>query len=331
MSLLRSHSQWPEGIPSFIRRHKEAIEWENLCAATRAWRYFVRQRWVGSSDTADQQKRDLIEQWATADQEFRDSYQSRAPTDEPSFFEGPELEDESFVENDTGGFCMVYICITELNEEKEALLAKCILALFEWESGWDFLADRIVMFMPLKNNQSDMLETFKLHQSVARPDFLDMHMALDGTVLFMDCYAKLIIDDRTLETGLGLWVEFGTNGIYEKAYRAQIMLDVLAHCYYEIGPGNQTPIERALEYIESRYIDLDENRDPKIILEDEPVDMRKPIVEIYQGGEVDLVDEYAPGFREAEEKGNGLAIGYDLRQILANEGGPLTIINRERP
>jgi hypothetical protein len=48
-------------------------------------------------------------------------------------------------------------------------------------------------------------------------------------------------------------------------------------------------------------------------------------VEIYRGGEVDLVDDYAPGFREAEEQGNGLAIGYDLEQILANDGHPLTI------
>jgi hypothetical protein len=39
--------------------------------------------------------------------------------------------------------------------------------------------------------------------------------------------------------------------------------------------------------------------------------MRRPLVEIYRGGEVDLVDDYAPGFREAEEQGNGLAIGYD--------------------
>jgi hypothetical protein len=58
--------------------------------------------------------------------------------------------------------------------------------------------------------------------------------------------------------------------------------------------------------------------------------MRKPIVDIYQGEEVDLVDDYAPGFREAEEEGNGLAIGCDLRQILAKDGNPLTITDHER-
>lgn len=60
------------------------------------------------------------------------------------------------------------------------------------------------------------------------------------------------------------------------------------------------------------------------------VDIRKPFVEIYQGDKVDLVDDYAPGFREAEEEGNGLAIGFDLRLILANNGSPLTTTDHER-
>lgn len=39
----------------------------------------------------------------------------------------------------------------------------------------------------------------------------------------------------------------------------------------------------------------------------------------------DQVDQYAPGFREAEERGNGVAIGYDLQRILVDEGRPLRI------
>lgn len=174
---------------------------------------------------------------------------------------------------------MVYICITELNEEKQALLAKTILGLFSWEDE-QLLADEMVMFLPVENNQ-DILNTFKLQQSVARPNFLDMHMALDGTVLFRDCYPKLIIDDRTLETGLGLWVQFKTDGSYETAYRAQIMSPEHAYSYYEIGPGNQRSIALALQHIEDRYPDLDENRDPKIILEDEPWVFLLLVLEVY--------------------------------------------------
>ncbi|KAJ6037268.1 hypothetical protein N7540_001547 [Penicillium herquei] len=295
MSLIRSHSRWPGGIPSFIRRHEEPVDPENFDAASRAWRHF--------------------------------SYQSQAPEDEPTFFEGPELIDPDFRGNDVQSFCMVYLCTTKLTPEKEALLAKCILGLFPWEAGWEFLADEMIMFLPLEDNQGDILDTFKFHQSVARPNFLDMHMALDGTVLFRDRYPKLIIDDRTLETGLGLWADFATNGIYEKARRAQIMMEEFGYFYREIGPGNQIPIEQALIYIESWpiYEGRDLNADPREILEDEPVDMRRPLVEIYKGSEVDLVDDYAPGFREAEEQGNGLAIGYGLERILANDGNPLTI------
>ncbi|KAI3064176.1 hypothetical protein CBS147339_9498 [Penicillium roqueforti] len=298
----------------------------NFDAASRAWRHFVREQWVGG-DGADQQKRALIERWATADQQFRDSYQSRAPEDEPSFFEGPELADKTFGANDVQSSCMVYFYTTELTPEKEALLAKCILGLFPWEDGWDFLADEMIVFVPPEDNKGNVLETFKFHQSVARPNFLDMHMALDGTVLFRDCSPKLIIDDRTLETGLGLWVDFTTNGIYEIARRGQIMMEEFAYFYREIGPGNRVPIDQALNYIEDReiYIDRDEDADPREILEDEPVDMRRPLVEIYKGNEVDLVDDYAPGFREAEEQGDGLAIGFDLERILANDGNPLIV------
>lgn len=54
--------------------------------------------------------------------------------------------------------------------------------------------------------------------------------------------------------------------------------------------------------------------------------MRLPFVEVYLSNSSDQLDLYAPGFREAENAGNGLAIGYDLEWILANDGGPLRII-----
>lgn len=57
--------------------------------------------------------------------------------------------------------------------------------------------------------------------------------------------------------------------------------------------------------------------------------MRCPFVEIYPNHNrqklSDELDRCAPGFREAEELGNGLAIGYSLEQILADEGTPLKI------
>jgi hypothetical protein len=90
------------------------------------------------------------------------------------------------------------------------------------------------MLLPVEDNQCDILEIFKFRQSVARPDFLDMHMTLDGTVLFTECEPKLIIDDRTLETGLGLWVQFRTNGTRERAYRTQMVMEEFPDFFRDI-------------------------------------------------------------------------------------------------
>jgi hypothetical protein len=69
MLLTKCLNQWPGGIPSYINRHEQAED--DVKSATRAWRYFVRERWTDSVAT-DQQRRALIERWATADQELRD-------------------------------------------------------------------------------------------------------------------------------------------------------------------------------------------------------------------------------------------------------------------
>jgi hypothetical protein len=71
MSLIKWHDQWPGGIPSSIRQHEKPVQ--DVAFATRAWRCFVREQWVNVDGTAvDQQRRVLVERWATAEQEFRD-------------------------------------------------------------------------------------------------------------------------------------------------------------------------------------------------------------------------------------------------------------------
>lgn len=71
MPLLKWYNQWPGGIPSYIRRHKQPVD--DVEAATRAWRHFVREQWTETQGVAaDQQRRALVERWATADQELRD-------------------------------------------------------------------------------------------------------------------------------------------------------------------------------------------------------------------------------------------------------------------
>ncbi|KAJ5649797.1 uncharacterized protein N7484_003520 [Penicillium longicatenatum] len=175
---------------------------------------------------------------------------------------------------------------------------------------------------------SGVLENFKLRASVARPNFFDMHMAQDGTVLFEDSFPKLIIDDRTLTTGLALWVEFANNGAPERVYRAQMVMEEFPEHFRQIR-RNSDPLYDVMLYME----DDEKCQAPEGILENEPVDFNRPFAEVYVEHTVrsrewvcKQLDRYAPGYREAEQEGNGLAVGYDLQRLLINDGGPLEIV-----
>ncbi|KAL2819208.1 hypothetical protein BJX63DRAFT_382701 [Aspergillus granulosus] len=168
------------------------------------------------------------------------------------------------------------------------------------------------MLLPFEENgntnkgDQDIVNSFKFRQSVARPNFPDMHMAQDGTVLFTDGAPKLIIDDRTLETGLAL---------------GQMLIGDFASLFLEVY-SNMDPLRNVLDQMGKD----EEHEDPDVVLEDQPVDMRRPFAEVYIKDELcHQLDRYMPGFREAEDLGNGLANGYALERILANEGGPLRI------
>lgn len=69
MSLVKSYNHWPGGIPSYIGRSEKPVD--DFEPATHGWRHFVREQWTAGGDEY-QQRRTLIEQWATADQDFRD-------------------------------------------------------------------------------------------------------------------------------------------------------------------------------------------------------------------------------------------------------------------
>ncbi|KAJ5094623.1 hypothetical protein N7456_010484, partial [Penicillium angulare] len=321
VALTKWNKHWPGGIPSFLRRHDEPVE--DVVAASRAWRFFVRDQWVDAEGVAaDEQRRTLIERWATADQAFRDSYESRAPEDEREF-ENPKYYQDACLTGLVYRIDDVHICLTKWTPETQALLAKCLIALFDWDARGEYLTYEMSMYYPLEDNQGDILESFKFRQSVARPDFLDVHMTVEGTALFSDCLPKLIIDDRTLETGLCLWVQYENNGRRGRAWRAQMLMMEFPHFFRCIHP-NSDPMDEVLMHLDPEGLG-DDDPDPEVVLEDEPVNMRRPFVEIFKSYRLEDVELYAPGFCEAEAAGNGLAIGYALENILANDGGPLKI------
>lgn len=119
--------------------------------------------------------------------------------------------------------------------------------------------------MPFEENQYDLVHNFKFRQSVARPDFQDMHMTQDGTVLFANTFPKLIIDDHTLKTGLALWVQYETNGLRERIYRMQLLSSEFPDLFRGVHL-NMNSLEVQLNFMEDD--DEDENMD--MFWEEEP-------------------------------------------------------------
>ncbi|KAL4930300.1 uncharacterized protein BDV17DRAFT_289908 [Aspergillus undulatus] len=84
--MTHSARNWPGGIPSCIQRHPTGnLSIEALKEATKGWLLFVKETWVpcvraGIADDEHtdngeyelRQRRKLVEEWASASQEFRD-------------------------------------------------------------------------------------------------------------------------------------------------------------------------------------------------------------------------------------------------------------------
>ncbi|GLA14612.1 hypothetical protein AnigIFM62618_001049 [Aspergillus niger] len=79
MSPPTSEASWPAGIPK-IRQHPTDLSQEELREEAKGWLLFVRENIQPTSTPEDglRQRRALIEQWATASQEFREARYSSA-------------------------------------------------------------------------------------------------------------------------------------------------------------------------------------------------------------------------------------------------------------
>ena len=130
----------------------------------------------------------------------------------------------------------------------------------------EYMTTTMSMYYPLEDNQGNILDTFKFRRSLARPDFLDMCVTVKGTLRFSDFFPKLIIDDRTLETGLCLWVQYQNNGRQERAWRAQMFMDEFPLFFLAVH-ANSELLDEVLEYMENDRL---EDEDPEVILEEKP-------------------------------------------------------------
>ncbi|KAL4796137.1 hypothetical protein BDV19DRAFT_388557 [Aspergillus venezuelensis] len=198
------------------------------------------------------------------------SYRCQAPEDEP-VFEDTE-DDTSLVGHLNYTLNDVYTCIMVWTPETQALLAKCIVALVSFDGRQSHLTQDISMLLPLAENCAT--------NTNQGPQ--DQNMDIDGTVLFTHDAPKLIIDDRTLETGLALWVDFANNGAPERVYRVQMLVDDFPYLFLGVY-SNWDPLRTVLDYMGEDK----EHDDPDVVLEDQPVNMRRPFAEVYLVGTYD--------------------------------------------
>ncbi|KAL2011090.1 hypothetical protein VTN00DRAFT_3808 [Thermoascus crustaceus] len=131
------------------------------------------------------------------------------------------------------------------------------------------------------------MDTFKLAQSVQCPDFSDMGMTADGTIVFDYIGPFFLVDGHTFKTGLGL-------------------------------PGSQITGVWSIRWGINLDETLDEDWefDPNDIISDEPVNMKEPIMNLLYVDNKEkkpLLEKYAPGY--AERQGGGLAAPYNLEKL----------------
>lgn len=77
---------WPGGIPREIKRHATDLSRDEIEEQVKGWLLFVRESWLPRPSDLDadkeyelRQRRALVQQWASASQEFRDVLLSGQP------------------------------------------------------------------------------------------------------------------------------------------------------------------------------------------------------------------------------------------------------------
>ncbi|EED22087.1 conserved hypothetical protein [Talaromyces stipitatus ATCC 10500] len=129
---------WPGGILPEVRLDPNGdIKPDEVKEEAKGWLLFVTERWVSreapnipdhDGDYEVRQRRTLVETWAKADQQFRDSYHQRAPPGDALAYPEPALRnvDKSFPPHDR------FMCLAPLSRSYRSNRSKwiklCILS-----------------------------------------------------------------------------------------------------------------------------------------------------------------------------------------------------------
>ncbi|EEA19152.1 hypothetical protein PMAA_014130 [Talaromyces marneffei ATCC 18224] len=329
----RSVQHWPGGIPTSIQPHSEAdLSLDQIKQEVKGWLLFVQENWVsaanaGAPSDGDHElthRRQLVETWASATQEFRDAYQSRAPLGLPGT-EGPRFNEPSeglrypaealerlydtLQPIDLGSLISI-APVDEAHAANRARWVKFVILLYNYdiETGHCLLGNHMpseAIFNPATTTDFSV------------ENFLPWHDL--ETANFRGPY--MLADEHGLKTGRLTLVEYEMNGTVKESLH--------------IRPFNmQMPYLRAFE--DGAGFDDISHAQGAYRYQNSPLDMDLPIIDILcQAKEANQlptsmaicdreqwtsdVELYAPGYLALEAQGRGGE--YPLTSLTAPIGG----------
>ncbi|KAF7167883.1 hypothetical protein CNMCM5623_001030 [Aspergillus felis] len=328
MSQPISLTSWPAGI-SGIRLHPTDLSRDELAEEAKGWLLFVREESQPTSTPGDglRQRRALVEKWATASQEFRESYHSRAPAYNSALDYPASVLSQLAPRPDKRFLCLAPVD-RQAHPRNYIHLVKFLILLYVHQDYWqgthpfdiggagDAPRCHIPELLDLAEPTalSEILPALYLN----RADFHALSMTRCGTVVFADGpdYTWYVIDAPGLATGRITIVEFGSNGHVRESILRR--------------PWNMGQVISFGQILGRRVVDLAESSiggPPRI---NEPLDMDRPILELLEStrqsnkfmdegyGHPDLwvhiIERSAPRYLELEAQGR--EVEFELDNLL---------------
>ncbi|KAJ5948569.1 hypothetical protein N7454_001876 [Penicillium verhagenii] len=327
-----SHST-SQGWPAIaeIHLHPTDLPRRELPEETKGWLLFVREESesqpVSTPEDGLRQRRALIEKWATASQEFRESYHGRAPA-----YTSASDYPASLLSQQAPRPSKRFLCLAPVDRETHPRdyihLVKFLILLYVHQGEWNgphpfdlsgvgnapqcHIPEFVSRATPIALDE--ILSELYLFSA----DFHALSMTRAGTVVFADgpYYTWYVIDEPGLLTGRLTLAEFGSNG----SVRASTLR----------RPWNMGQTMSFSQIMGRRVLELSMSGIGGPPQYNEPLDMDLPIIELlevtrqtnkflFEGyGSRDLwvstIEQSAPGYLSLEAQGRELE--FNLDQLL---------------
>ncbi|GKZ79585.1 hypothetical protein AnigIFM56816_003786 [Aspergillus niger] len=288
------------------------------------------EEWIDSEslDEQLQQRRRLMERWASASQEFRDSYQARASLPETAL-EYPLPLLTRIRHSPKHFFCLAPVD-RENNASNYARLIKLLILLYVHQNDGAHPMEhepepypQIPALFPDLTRSAPTPEALITQYCLESADFRYLSMTHAGKILFPDFYNNIfiVIDQEALNTGQLIMFELHSNGQINSCTR--------------LRPWHTGPIMMC-HNVSGWFLEemIDPRIHPHYLFKNIPLNLDMPLVDILdtaqQNGELRFtrytrddwaaqLEIFAPGYLALERQ--GLEMNYDLANLWSDLQG----------